>query len=527
MNSKISRNNVSIYSIIALLFEILAVWFLFSRITYFLGSMAGYSVVKIVFIIVLSGVFIFTIFAWNKIEEFCEKIIDIVRKSSYQKLLLTIVFVSLITRIGLLFCLQIDSEHHPDCEMYWSFIKQLTDSGCITEHTEYATSYPYTVMFATFFLPFTKIIGADNIIYMNLYLCILFTFASALLFDTVSFYSGKNVAFASVMAWSIIPIGMLEPLFLAHENSLVFLHSIVIWLFFRVLPDCKKWYYQLPVVVCSALVASFAAKINKLAFIIICALIVVSFIQLVIKNFGFKSVALFLSIMFIFLALMIGVNSISDKYVDSVIKQNECSSTKVDYSIPYGWTLYVGLNYDSHGEWNSEDKETYYKYKNFETREEAEEYQLNLIKDRLNEYISSPKKTLSHLNHKMELLSYGFNPINYDMGNSVNEFIRYGAKGILQKAMTGFFALINIIVAFAMVMTFKFKNNSDSKLEGYLKLFMLGVFAILLFTEVTPKYSSHLLFVYLIITVMGYRTFFGRMSKIRRELLTISAKNQG
>lgn len=515
MKDRLNNTN-GIYSIIAFLFEIFAILFLIARITYFTSSISENAIIQCGLVLFLIILFVLIVAGWEKFELIGSKIQSVVRNTSCKSMVVCIILCSLIVRVGLCFLLQIDSIHHPDSEMYWSFIQQLTNNGHIVENADYANSYNYTVSYAMFFLPFTKIFGAKSIVMMNAYLCVLFSIGSYFLFDTIKYYVGKNYAFVSVMVWTFLPIGALEPLFLAHEHSLVFLHIIAIWFLFRVLPSCNKIVLKFLSLFAGVLVLAYAALINRFAIISFIAFLIVLFIKLVINNFSIKNLMKILVVVVSFVLIFSCVKTIRADLVRRVVDDSPSVVTK-GYSVPYGWPLYVGLNYESKGEWNAEDKERYYKYKEFDNKDDAQKHQINLIKERVNEYLDKPFKLVKHANDKLEIISYGFNPLNYDMGNSINSFIYHGADGLIHKAMTGLFALINILMALLLVLSVRIKKPNDSIITNYFRLFVMGTCGILLFTEVTPKYSSHLLFVLIALMVLGIKNANYNVKRIKNK----------
>lgn len=486
-------------------FELLSLLFLTSRITYFLGSISENIIIKGILFLGIAGMFCLTILLWDKIEKFGLLVKDGIKNLSVTKMIFCILILSLITKISLLFILGIDSSLHPDCKMYWSFIQQLTNKGIIVENADYASRYAYTVMFSTFFLPFSKIFGAKSILMMNLYLCIWFSIAAVLLFDTIKYHFGKNYAFVAVMTWVLLPIGMLEPLFLCHENAFVVLQIIAIWIFFKLYPSAKSSINKTLCIIATSIVISYATTINKFGFISICAFSIVLFIDLIANKKSLKAFIKFFAIVLSFAIIYTGFSTVRSEFKDKVVDKSGVEQ-RTHYAIPFAWPFYVGMNYDSSGQWTAEDYETFYKHEKFETKEESQNYQKEVIKIRIDDYLKHPVKLVKHINDKFELISYAYNPIVYNAGNSVNKFIMTGYGGIIQKAMSGLFAIINIAFSIMIVLSFKLKKKQNV-LELYFKLMMLGTCGILVFTEVMAKYSSHLLFINLAIMILGLKDF--------------------
>lgn len=343
---------------ICVIFELLAVWILFSRMTFFTNKSADNIVVRIGIFVGLLISFGVVIFLAGKLKSVYHHIRKFIISLSCGKMIFIIVAVGLVTKLSLLFILQIDSSEHNDFAKYWSFIQQLTNSNEITQDIEYAIRFPYTLVYATIFLPFTKIFGVSTILITNLYLVILFTVGSVLLFDTVKYHKGKNYAFVTAMLWICMPLGMIEPLLLVHENGLVFFHILAIWLFFRVVPACKNKIVKLICLVGASFTISFAALINRFAYIGIIAIAIVFLIKLFKSKEKRKAFLSFVLVFILLVSSAVLCNVARSNYVDTVVK-GELTGPITTHEIPLSWALYVGASYDYAGSWNTEDNDIY------------------------------------------------------------------------------------------------------------------------------------------------------------------------
>lgn len=489
---------------ICIMFEVLAVWILFSRMTFFTNKSSDNTFIRIVIFVGLLVSFAVILFLAGKFKAIYHNIKKAIANLSCGKMIFIIVAVGLVTKLSLLFILQIDSQQHGDFAKYWSFIQQLTNSNEITEDIEYAIRFPYTLIYATVFIPFTKIFGVSSILITNIYLVILFTVGSVLLFDTVKYHKGKNYAFVTAMLWICMPLGMIEPLLLVHENALVFFHILAIWLFFRVLPACKNKILKLICLLATAFVISYAAIINQFAYISIIAFIIICFIKLFKSKSRLKAFVSFVLVFVVLACSSVLCNVARNTYVENVVK-GELTGAVATHELPFAWVLYVGASYEYAGSWNTEDFNTFIKYREIESVDEAKEYQIKIIKERYIDFLNHPAKLAKHLNNKMEVLNYPFSPINYDAGSKVNDFIMHGLNGHIQDARMAVYSLINVYVGLALVLTFRKRSEYDghSSLPVYLMLFVIGNFMIMLLVETMPKYSSHLLFVYTTLISLG------------------------
>ena len=505
---------------IAFLFEILAVFFLLGRMGKTLFSSTENTVLKIVILFGIFALFSAIILLWDKIDKIISFLKECITNLSVKRMIICIVLIGLITKFFFLFLFRMDPTKYSDFRMTWSFICQLTENGRITENVGFARGYKYYVMFSTFFLPITKIFGVKSVIIPSIYLCILFTACSVLLFDTINYHYGKNYAFAAVMAWILIPVGMLEPLILVHENAYVILHIIVIWIFFRLVPSTDSKLLKAVYILLIAMILAYASKLNRFALISMIAIIIIVILNSLKNNNWLISAIKAVAVLLVFASMISAFNMVQDKIFENYVEPRQSSSAS-GYSVlnGYGWPIFVGSNYDTYGTWSQEDYDEYYKYLEFDNKEDAIKYQKDLISKRLNEYKTHPARIPLHVIHKFENISYDFNPLYYQIGNSVNDFLINGMNGMIYKLMAGVFMLISVVISFLVVLSYKRKMKEDSSLMNYFKLFMLGCCLILLFVEVMAKYSSHLLFVYLSIAVLNYNNISSNIFSIRKKLL--------
>ena len=493
--------------IISFLFLLLSIWFFVARVLFFADSVPGGIIVKVVFIAAVLAALSVVIIFWPALQRFLNKVAEFIRGISASKMIATIVIISLLTKIILLFTLQIDSSKQEDIKMYWNFIQQLTDKGYITENAEYAVNYRYTVIYSAFFLPVTKLFAANNILICNLYLIILFTAASCLLFDTVRYCVGKNYAFVAVLLCNLIPVGMLQPLYLCHENLFIVFHIVAIWFFFRVAPACNSMALKAVSVMASAVCMAFVAVVNKFGLISMVALGIVAFIKLVRKGSVLKGLLKVICVLLAFAVAYFGMNTVTQRYTDRVIDQASVFQTE-KYNFGYGWVLFVGANYNSSGVWNYDDYDQYYTHSDLKSEEEVFNYQKSLIVCRYNDYLHHPLRFANHLNNKMKIISKTFNTLNVNLGGKVNAFIAEGLNGYVALVVEGAFALLNIIIAFVMLLSNRKGVGDENALNTYMKLVMMGICFCLLVVEVAAKYASVLLFIYLSITVMQLPGFY-------------------
>ena len=495
--------------IVCFVFAFFSFIFFISKSFIFINSFSKNNCLFIISIILLIISFFSIILFYNKIKDILVCILNRIRKISYKKMFLLLFLLSLITKAIVIVSFRVDSSKHSDIERYWSFINQLRTNGVITENVSYATRYSYTLMYSTFFYPLI-LFDVKHILVYNLYLAFLMSVASVLLFDLIKYYKGKNIAFVSILIFILHPICVLQPVLLVHENSLIILNSISIWLLYRVFPSCNKKFFKVLSVISALLLLSYASTINKFGIVSIIAVILV-FITCNLNNNSFKLSITRIILFLIIVIISYGVVSLStDSFKKSVIESySSYVIEKDEKNVPYGWPFYVGMNFKTHGEYNVDDAIKYFKYDN-SSNVDVYQYKTSLIKNRVLFYYNSPVKLLKHIIEKYFVIFGDFNPLSYEYGEGwLNDFFLYCKNGFIYSFFIRTIYYINYIISIVFLLSIKnLKNNkTDVCYIDFMKLFVIGVSLILLFTEVTPKYSSHMFFMLIILAINSLKNF--------------------
>ena len=488
--------------------------------TYLLSFEESKPIMVCAFFVLLFLAFLPFIFK-KHIKTAYQQVKKTVSRLSVPSMLLLLAVFSVATKIACIYLFRIDSSRHPDIEMYWSFIRQLSTDGMITENVGYANSYYYTVIYSLLYLPLAKLIGTNNILLFNVCLSVLFTIASLLLFDTIKYYKGKDLAFVSVLLWNVLPTGMMEPLILVHENGFVFLHIVTIWILFRLVPAAKKTVQKYALVLLGAFILAYATLFNKFGLIVMIAYAIVSFFTFAEqKKKNVKTILAFGLPIVIIISCYLGGSYCSAHLKERIIKSDDQrdSSFSDEINVPYAWGLYVGANYESHGGWTDEDRNTFGKRAEFDTAEDAREYQITLVRDRFRSLCASPITLIHHIFNKLgSLWGSPFIPLSYDIGGPANTFLLHWKDGILFKLIIRILYLLNIAMSIVIVFSQFSQLKGHIKEQSYityLKLFLIGCTIAVLPFEVSSKYMSHTIFIVAILTADSFGRFIEQTDRI-------------
>ena len=501
------------------IFGILTFIILFVNI---LNIVDGDLIVGCIELILLAILIVVILYCYFRTDLFL-KVSKIIKKLSVAKMLTIIVVLSLLTKCFFLFLFRVDSSEHPDIAMYWSFIKQLANEGKIVENAEYAVRYSYTVMYSVFYLSFAKITHSTNIIHYELYLIILFTITAIFLFDLIKYHKGKNLAFVTTLIWILSPIGMTAPLALIHENGFLVFHIIVLWLLFRLRLSVQSIIIKICSVAAAGLILAYATSFNRFGIISIIAITILLVMSLIKRKWNWKAFVVVLLIPAYFCTMLLFVSTIKDKCINKVVDSSEVVYD-TSYSLPNGWGLYLGANYEHSGRWNEEDFNTYEQFRNFDNPEDALNYQKKLVKNRYKEYLNSPQRILFLIIEKLkEMWGSQFISIYYD-GFGQSEFSNWffnSHNGLISKLTKKAFLMMAFIPVFFMSLGYRRnlieKNESQTALLNYLRLFLIGATLVLLPFEVTFKYTSMFWVIY-------YAVFAFQFEEINTNLKAIDKR---
>lgn len=447
------------------------------------------------------AVCVFVFLFCKPIKAILKRIVDLFSKIPAWKLGVFLLLFSVVTKVTLVFVLDFDADWHIDTSMYRSFAEQLAESGKVVENRDWALSYKYTFIYGVFLSPFAKLFGSDTKA-LTASLSVLISVCMVLLFDILKKYTGKEIAFVVLMLYNILPMGLFQTQQIIHENGLVICHIIAFWLFWKSFYCKKRPVVQLLLVIFASFILSIGKSINASGRVFTISFGIYAFIKLCENGFSFKKIVKWLCIVMALLVFYMGASTVSNIAVNSLVQDAEEYSVD-EKKVMYGWSLYLGLNYESSSVFDTEDYELYNQYKQMDNVEEAKEYQTNLIKERAQQYIDEPIKIPLHLINKVRVL-WGTQKLSFDIVETpINEIIQQNENGqknvdiagivylLLRLFNQGSFILIYAFLLMSKLFRIRNKNSRVTPMYHF-QMCVIGVTVALLLFEVTPKYTSHL-----------------------------------
>lgn len=465
---------------------------------------------SVVGLIILAAVFAFLLLFKEKIRIFGKYIYKYLSEISECKLALFLGLFSAATKILCVFLFDNNADLHPDMAMYRSFAEQFANSGKITEFAGYAFEFKYTAIYGFILSPLAKIFGADTKVF-TVALSVMNSLSVVMLFDIVKKYTGKEISFLALFVYCVSPFGMLQTQLLTHENGLLFFHIFALWLFLKAFDNKKNMALQIIWLLFSSLVLSIGKSINAAGRVFVISFAIYAFVKIFENGFNKKNFARFLCVALSLIVFFAGASVVTNVLVQKNVAQAEIMQKDLK-KLPYGWVLYLGANYEQSGLWNQEDLDVYSKYKDIENKDEAIDYQKQLIKERVQFFIDSPSKIPVHFFNKLKVL-WGSQllPFAYEIGNSINDFALRGAGGIINKGCILFNGLL-FIVAYSVIFMSKIselkKKTSFVTPSLHFQMSIIGVTVVLLLFEVTPKYATHMHILLFCLLAMSVKSFF-------------------
>jgi len=442
------------------------------------------------------------------------------------KLALFLGLFSAVTKIVLVFLFDNNADLHEDMSKYRSFAEQYATQGMITENVEYAFHYPYTTFYGWVLSPLARIFGADTKVFTTT-LSILNSVAMVMLFDMLRPYIGKSLAFFVCFLYCITPYGLMQTQVLTHENALFFFHIAATWLFMKAFRKKECWYKQLAFIFGAAFLLSIGKTINRQGLVFLISLGIYAVAKIFEKGINLKKSV---KLLCVFLVMLLCCNAASS--VETYLQENTVEiedRTLNEYVLPYGWSLYVGLNYEAAGGWRAEDKAAYYKYTEFDNREDAIQYQEDLLNARWQTYKDEPLKIPKHLLNKMEnLWSFQMFPYLYRQGNHISDFFNNGFGGLVSMACIvineGMFMVVFLILLIAQWKKLRIKDD-EVRLDLHFRMCVVGVTFAMLLIEVSPKHMGPLYICLFASCALMLKYFFAMQAKNASTKAELSANN--
>ncbi len=455
----------------------------------------------------------------NRIVSFLKKASDLFSGCSTKKLTLILGTVCLVTKLAFVLLFNCDSNLHADMSKYISFANQIGNNGIVTQDASYASTFSYTLVYGVLLSPLGKIFGTNSLGY-SIFLTFTTTVVMILLFDILRKYVDKTTSFLGIVVYNLLPPGLFQTQVVIHETALLFFHILSLWLILKSFDSTKNIIIRILLGVVAFALIIIGAAVNAAGRIVLVSYAIVIIAKLF-TNKSSRSVILKI----ILPSLCVILLTFSGLKICTFI-QKSCVRTFVEtppqvskgYRLPYGWSLYLGSNFETSGGWNEEDSTIYDKYHEYNNKEDALEYQRNLVKNRFSEYLRNPIKIPIHFFNKISALWAPYFPYSSVPTSPGYQGLIFSFGGLFQKAlfMISYIGYI-FVYSISMVGVFNKKRNDSKKYNPTLHFMLvpLGFTAALILFEVMPKYSSHMAIILFATAIINLPAFIDNVKMLR------------
>lgn len=424
-------------------------------------------------------------FAWQRIYDTTASKLKGIDKLSYEKMLLIIAAVSLITKLLAIVIFHIESLNDgSDIDVYVGAAYELGTAGYVTLHAGYLYSYSHMFWFGFFLSPIAGLFGVSQTAF-SIYLTIILTISTVLLFATFAKQAGKNKAFVVFLIFSLLPGTILLPQYITHEIALLFFESIALWLYFRCLPICKNTIFKVIIYLLFSVSLLLGTMMNT-AGLVMCIAFGILFLVQMVKKFNAKTFGQFAAKLLVLIAVLSVGSIVADSYHSDHcnVPEDDIMSDKVL------WTMYVGGSVTHDGAWNLEDSQEFNSYDDDLSYDEIQQFRKDKVIGRYQDLINNPSD-LGHL-IKQKLITvwgvFGYS-ILYTNENIPDPGLQEIYNRLLDRPLLLLEYAASVLASIICLVEVIRHRRISSDYALLIQLFLIGTTAMLMLTECRNKYT--------------------------------------
>lgn len=435
-----------------------------------------------------AGIVLFCILAfffWQKIYDLTAVKLKIVRRLSYGKMLIIIAVVSFATKLLSIMIFHVESLNDgSDIDVYVTAAYELGTMGRAVSHAAYLTSFSHMFWFGVFLSPVARRFGISQTAF-SVYLTLILTTSSLLLFAAFTEQVGKNKAFAVFLIYNLLPGTVLLPQYITHETALLFFESIAVWLYFRYLPKCRNLIGRAVIFLLFVTALLIASMMNAAGLVMCIAFAILFFVQFL-RRPGIKTMIRFLSeILVLITVVSVGsllAVSVQRKYCDA--PEDFVSSDKIL------WTLFVGGNAEHKGSWNLDDSEEFSSYGQDLSYNQVKRFRKELVIGRYKKLLQNPADLAYLIRQKLIAVWGAFEyPILYTNENIPDPCLQHIYNSLLDRPLLLLEYAASVMGGLICLVEAVRHRKKSSNYALLIQLFLMGTTAMLMLTECRNKYT--------------------------------------
>lgn len=480
----------------------LTYWFFaFISVWIFIGKVYVLNLKQmIIYIPTLAAVLFAGLLALKKLKPYLK---NIAKKLSPWQMALAVFVLAFAARLVTVCTLQCDFSVHEDLSAPHRFLTQLLEKGIIYKDTDYALMYGRYVSLTLFCYPWAILFGSSYVS-LGCYYALLYSLSYVAWFYIIKRYTGKSAAFYGVLFFSLLTPEVWLSNFQNHEAVLYFGITAFTWVLFDGLPRFNNKTVKLTLLLLGGVALGIGTSCNPMGYVAVIAFVLFAVAKLFKNKLNKASVLKCAVVFLLLLSTIFSTMALVSQLGNTTMLCTSYTSDRRGDKVTYGWSWYVGASYDSCGVWNLLDYENYFPTAEKVPDDKLYDHQLSLIKERFAWYKENPLRYAKHLFNKVSN-AYGFYKDGITRTNNYGD-INVSQKFIHLASMA--FYCVGFLMQILLLLTFKRGEQDTVKPQLFLKLFISGVFLLLLFIEITPKYVNYLWALMFWITLLDYKSIF-------------------
>lgn len=466
--SEIIKNNITIKNVVVQFLFIMLLIFNVGLLLCFIRSNIICGL--LVLCIICGGVYIFR----KKIFQY--------KRINFKKAYIILIVIGILLRIGLLFLNYTDiTNKYGD---YTTFYNSAVSISNGTElNVEYIAMFPYLFGYVSILGLFFKIFGFSmvNVTIFNILIDLIGCYFINRFLNTAY---NKRIARIGTVFWILNPFNILwcvvpAPIIIVNTSIICCLY-----VFSLLLKNVNNWKKSIIISIILGLVLGLANSFRPIMIVFIIAIFLYFIYMIINKTDLFKR----LTICFLIIATcFLGFNKLNSHVISLSLNHEIATSAS-------GWTIYIGSNYETSGQWESDPRfSEFLSSDDFEPNKVHEFY----LKEGINRYKENGFKNAVLFVKKAYVLGAG---IDDPTISSFNQIVNPEEKNNI--IMTIILRLYYCLMLLLCVLFYKHKKEEDNNII-YIILLSLGFFTSNLLVEVAARYFLPIMVPLYIISIIS------------------------
>lgn len=423
-------------------------------------------------------VFIFLLIKNKALRQILNGVVTGISRISHFNLCMILFFTLLFTKIIAVLVFRIDSVSlHPDINCYAVSAFELANEGVVNTFANYCYRSSHMFWFAAFLVPSIKLFGFNQI-GLSIYLSVVSTITTIVLFDICTHIYSKEFSFLSFLAFSLLPSQILLPQYITHEQASLFWLSIAFWIFIK-LKTQQAYLILVLKYMFIGLLLLFAIKVNPGGMVFLIATVIAFFI-IVFQKKESNNKSVFICFLSLLLIMTLGSNYLHN------FQLNHSNITKeYDPQENYIWILFVGSNVQTEGMWSEDDVAL---FSRIEKDEIPNVTKMDCLKSRYDSLLNNPRTMLRLVVRKFSNMWSAF---SYPVMYSSETIPSAGLQSFYNSYIRNPAVLLEYIVTMLMVcwaLACRMNTRNETLWGMILELSIMGHTLLLSITECNNKY---------------------------------------